>query len=155
MSDDVRYTKIVGWGCSAIFFVIALIIPIISLSGFIASGQQFNAAAFQKLSPVLAMTGIFVLLGFVMVFWTISKSRAKSTVLLKRVAGPINIVAVERRKDLEHPVYIAHELHVGELSFDVKQTLGNFMKQGDHYAIYYTENPIGTERLIQSVELLY
>lgn len=154
MSEDARYTKIIGWGCSVIFFVLAFIILVLSLAGFVSSGQRFDGAALQKLSPTLALTGILAVMGLVMVFWTISRSRAKSTVALKSVTGPINIVAVERRTDLEHPVYIAHELHIGELSFDVKQTLGNLMTQGERYAIYYTENSNGTGRLIQSVERL-
>ncbi len=154
LAEDVKDTRIVGWGCSAVFFIIALIVLILSLVAFIRSGQSFDGAALQSLVPTLTLAGILGIAGLMMALWTLTRSGAKSNASLKKEEGPINIVAVERRVDLKHPVYIAHELHIGHVSFDVKADLANLMQQGDRYAIYYTQGPDGSEKLIQSVERL-
>ena len=151
LSEDLRYTKMIGFGCSGVFFLGAVVVLIFSLTGFFNSSQSMSAAL-QSLMPTLALAAILGVLGIVMIVWTLSRSGAKSSLVLKRVVGPINIVAMERRHDLEHPTYTVHELHIGDLSFEVKQEVGNFMKQGDSYAVYYTEGQGGSERLIQSVE---
>lgn len=153
LSDDTRYARIVRLGCGVICFALALFIPLASLVGSLVAGQALGLAL-RNLVPSLALTGILALMGVLILAWMFRQSGVKSAVVLRQASGPINIVAVERRHDLEHPVYIAHELHIGEVAFDVKEEVGSLLRQGEPYTLYYTQNPDGSARLVQSLERL-
>ena len=74
---------------------------------------------------------------------------------LMKVQGPVSFAKVERTSittsdgGVHHHHHIVEELHVGGKSFDVTEDLTHIMKEGDSYAVYYTE---GAD--IYSVELI-
>src|SRR5258706_439785 len=84
LSEDVKDTRIIGWGCSVLFFILALIVLVVSLVGFIRSGRHFDGVALQSLTPTLTVAGLLGVTGLMMVFWTLTRSGAKSNVLLKK-----------------------------------------------------------------------
>jgi hypothetical protein len=89
------------------------------------------------------------------VFGLKSGTEDRSKVVLKKVAGPINLVGVEKRSGGEHPhTYIDHELHIGQEEFDVDEDVAGFMMQGDPYAFYFIENLDGTGKNVMSAEQL-
>ena len=147
------------WGgfIGGLFFLgIASIFPIVFIPMAVASWQQHDIGGTigNLIGPI-----IWVLVwGAIGVFLVVSGFRRafkppESKVLLKKVAGPINIVAVEESGS-HGSTYIDHELHIGKEEFDVDEDLAGLMMQGDVYAIYYTEDLDGTDQEILSVEKL-
>ena len=76
------------------------------------------------------------------------------TYLLKSARGPVNIVRQSQLTD--NGMSVRYELHVGEEVFNLHldATVGEFMRQGDDYAIYYSQGIENNLREILSVELV-
>ncbi len=76
------------------------------------------------------------------------------TYLVKKVAGPINII--KNSKVINNITYTNYELHVGgeTLNLHLDSQIGDILKQGDTYAIYYSQGVENGLREILSAELL-
>ncbi len=157
--QDNKSSKTFGIGCGiggGLFFIaIASIFPIEFIPMGLASLQKHNVGA---ATGDFISAGIWVLvwggIGLVAIVWGIqSGTKDRSKVLLKKAAGLINLVGIERTGEHGH-TYIDHELHIGREEFDVDEEVAGFMMQGDLYAVYYIENMDGSGQQVMSVEHL-
>ncbi len=154
LSEDLKYGRALGIGCSILLLIIACAFPPIYYASALVNAWQTHTAS--GLSGFFSTTSLWTPIGAGMAllwfFNTYSKSKPKS--LLKKAVGPVNIVAVERRDGSRHATYLVNVLHIGPLAIDIKQALVGHMMQGDIYTVYYVEDNDGSERQILSLELL-
>jgi len=137
--DGVRYGLIV--------LVIASIFPFVFIPQAVAAWQKQNmGGVIGALIPVFIWVLIWGGLGFGLIY---DGLRDRSKIVLKKVQGPINLVAVESSGSHGH-TYINHELHIGEEEFEVDEDLAGIIMQGDVLAIYF----IDESQKILSVERL-
>jgi hypothetical protein len=157
--QDNKSSKRSGIGCGIggglFFFAIASIFPIVFIPLVLSHLQEHDMGA--ATSEIIA-TAFWALIwggfGIVAIVWGIqSETKERSKVLLKKVAGPINLVGIERTGEHGH-TYIDHELHIGQMEFDVDEDVAGFMMQGDLYAVYYIEDMDGSGQQVLSVEHL-
>jgi hypothetical protein len=97
----------------------------------------------------LITAGMLVLLGFLLLYFTLTSESGKTDILedvVKKAKGPVNIIKAEGTRTsggkqatstLEH--YFAYELHIGGKEFDVDESLTNLIMQKDEYAVYYDD----------------
>jgi hypothetical protein len=156
---DNKSSKTFGIGCGigGGFFLIAIasIFPIVFIPMGLSSLQEHEmdaaTSAFIAAAVWALVWGGF---GIVAIVWGIkSGTKDRTKVLLKKAAGPINLVGIERTGEHGH-TYIDHELHIGREEFDVDEEVAGFMMQGDLYAVYYIENMDGSGQQVMSVEHL-
>jgi len=156
---DNKSSKTFGIGCGigGGFFLIAIasIFPIVFIPMGLSSLQEHEmdaaTSAFIAAAVWVLVWGGF---GIVAIVWGIkSGTKDRSKVLLKKAAGPVNLVGIERTGKHGH-TYIDHELHIGQEEFDVDEKVAGFMMQGDLYAVYYVEDMDGSGQQVLSVEHL-
>jgi len=141
-----------GFGCGLGLLAIASIFPIVFIPVGLASLQSHEAGG--AIGAFIG-AGVWALIwGGIGVFalWSgFSSIVDKPTPLtLQRVAGPVNLVGVERTSGGEHHhTYIQHELHIGGQEWDVDSSLAGYIMQGDVYAVYFV-----VDEGIQSLERL-
>jgi hypothetical protein len=159
--QDNKSSKTWGVGCGigalVLFLGIASIFPIVFIPMGLHSmqeGDMGGAIGSFIAAGVWALVWGGIGIGAA-VFGLKSGTEDRSKVVLKKVAGPINLVGVEKRSGGEHPhTYIDHELHIGQEEFDVDEDVAGFMMQGDPYAFYFIENLDGTGKNVMSAERL-
>jgi hypothetical protein len=137
-----------GGGCLIVIGLIGLAAAIGAVIVFTDTGARIGLG--------LMFGVIWPLIWGVLGVRTLGPAFARSRqIQLLKVQGPVNFLKAERTSIttsdgfVHHHQHIVEELHVGGKSFDVTEELTNIMKQGDTYAVYYTE---GAD--IYSVELI-
>ncbi len=137
-----------GGGCLIVIGLIGLAAAIAAVIAFTDLGARIGLG--------LMFGVIWPLIWGVLGFRALSQAFAQSRqIRLLKVQGPVNFVKVERTSVttsdgmVHHHQHIVEELQVGDKSFDVTEELTNIMRQGDTYAVYFTE---GAD--IYSVELI-
>ncbi len=133
--QDNKSSKRFGLGCgivSALFlFAIASIFPIVFIPQGLASLHEHDiGGATGSFIAAAVWALVWGGIGIVAIVWGIqSGTKDRSKVLLKKAAGPINLVGIERTGEHGH-TYIDHELHIGQMEFDVDEDVAGFMMQG-------------------------
>jgi len=143
-----RKWEFFGGGCM-------LVIGLIGLAAAITAVFIFTDAA-ARIGLGLMFGLIWPLIWGVLGVRTLIPAFARSRqIQLQKVQGPVSFSKVERTSVttsdgvIHHHQHIIEVMQVGDKSFDVTEDLTNIMKQGDTYAVYYTE---GAD--IYSIELI-
>jgi hypothetical protein len=143
-----RKWEFFGGGCMIVIGLIGLTAAIGAIFLFTDLGARIGLGLmFGVVWPL-----IWGVLGARTLFQALAKSRQ---IRLLKVQGPVSFDKVERTSIttsdgmVHHHQHIIEQLHVGGQAFDVSEDLTGIMKQGDTYAVYYTE---GAD--IYSVELI-
>jgi len=154
LSEDLKYGRMFGIGCSVLLLIIACAFPPIYYAPALINALQ--SQSISGLSGFWSLASLWTPIGVAMaLLWFFNMySKSKPKTLLKKEVGPVNIVAVERRDDSKHPSYLVNVLHIGSLAIDIKDALVGHMLQGDIYSVYYVENNDGSEKQVLSLELL-
>ena len=134
--------KKTGLNYSSAIIVIGLVIIVID------AVISYLHGAFPHFDSGAVIAGaVFVVLGTLWLYLTLTGESGSTDLakdLVKKAAGPVNIIKAERTRSsggsggsTEH--YFAYELHIGDKEFDVDGSLANVMKQQDEYAVYYDD----------------
>ena len=136
-----------------ILLAIASIFPFAFIPQSIAAWQKHNIGG--ALLPLIPVVIWVVIWGGIGVFLMADGFKDRSKIRLKRVEGPINLVAVEVTGTHGHHS-INHELHIGEFDYEVDEDLASIMMQGDIYAVYFTVDADDDDsaKTVLSAELL-
>ena len=142
-----------GLGAGVLFLGVASIFPFVFIPmGLSSLAEHDPGSATGSFIAAAVWAVIWGGIGLVALYLGFKSGTAdKSKVLLKKAAGPINLVGIERTGEHGH-TYIDHELHIGKEEFDVDEDIAGLMMQGDPYAFYYVENMDGSGKNILSVE---
>jgi hypothetical protein len=154
LSEDLKYGRALGIGCSVLLLIIACAFPPIYYASALMNAWQTHTTA--GLSGFWSTASLWTPIGVGMaVLWFFNMySKSKPKNILKKATGPVNIVAVERRDGSRHASYLVNVLHIGSLAIDIKEALVGHMLQGDMYTVYYVENNDGSEKQVLSLEAL-
>jgi hypothetical protein len=121
-----------GLGLGVILIAVASIFPIVLIPMGLSRLQKHDRhnamGTFIAVAMWTLVWGGFGVVAIIMGIQNGLKDRSK--VLLKNVAGPINLVGIEKTGEHGH-TYIDHELHIGQEEFDVDEEVAGFMMQGD------------------------
>jgi len=107
------------------------------------SGTQTNSVAIFW----MGLCGLPMLVASLYIF---RLSLIQQKYLLKRAEGPINIV--KESTFVNGHTYTRYDLHVDGKKFQVTSELGDVLRQGDTYAIYYSEGSVSGHDEILSAE---
>jgi hypothetical protein len=136
-----------------ILLAIASIFPFAFIPQSIAAWQKHNIGG--ALVPLIPVVIWVVIWGGIGLFLMVDGFKDRSKIRLKRVEGPINLVAVEVTGTHGHHS-INHELHIGDFEYEVDEDLASIMMQGDIYAVYFTVDADDDDsaRTVLSAELV-